>query len=203
MWEQGGRMSNKKFRKKLAILSLVACNALGLSACAPALNFKLATIAVSAAANDFFKRTDVNLLEKNNAAADYMSVPMKEFIDRTDVMIAEPLSQSDNKSITSPLGMKIAEDMSRRFSQLGFNVNMHQVVSDAQRERMHPAKTEGKFVFSGHYLRNNKSVNISLYVMNVQSSQIIASFDYTLPVTREIETLSNTLPRIFKVEPEY
>lgn len=190
-------------RRNLCVFTLCLGTALSLTACAPALNFKLATIGITAAANDFFKRTDVNLLEKNNAAADYMAVPMKEFIDRTDLIIAEPLSQSDNKAITSPLGMKISDEMSRRFSQLGFHMNVHQVVSDAQRERIHSASEDGKFIFSGHYLRGKKSVDIHLYVMNIKTSQIVAAFDYTIPVTREIESLSNTEPQIFKVEPDY
>lgn len=190
-------------RRNLCVFTLCLGTALSVTGCAPALNFKLATIGITAAANDFFKRTDVNLLEKNNAAADYMAVPMKEFIERTDVIIAEPLSQSDNKAITSPLGMKIADDMSRRFTQLGFSVDSRQVVSDAQRDRIRVAPQDGKFVFSGHYLRGKKHVDIHLYVLNDKTGQIVAAFDYTIPVTREIESLSNTLPQIFKVEPDY
>lgn len=189
--------------RNVFLTGLIVAVAPVLMSCDPVINFKLVTVGVSAAANGFFKRTDVNLLEKNYAAADYMATPMKEYIDRPDLIVIKPLTETDNGIISSPLGMKIPEDIGLRFTQLGFTVALNEVASGANSGLYAAPKVEPKFIFSGHYLRGKKTVDISLRVTDAKSGQVVSSFDYSIPVTREIESLSNTQTRIFKVEPNY
>lgn len=189
--------------RKFLMMGLVVAFVPVLISCDPVVNFKLVTVGITAAANGFFKRTDVNLLEKNYAAADYMATPMKEFIDRLDLIVIKPLTETDNGVISSPLGMKIPEDIGLRFTQLGFTVAMNEVAAGANAGLYSAPKVEPKFIFGGHYIRGKKTVDISLRVTDVKSGQVVSSFDYSIPVTREIENLSNTQTRIFKVEPDY
>lgn len=196
-------LEKSAWTKRLKTAGLIMVAAPVLMSCDPVVNFKLATVGISAAANGFFKRTDVNLLEKNYAAADYMATPMKEYIDRTDLIVIRPLTETDNGVITSPIGMKIPEDIGLRFTQLGFSVALNEVASGANAGLYPASKGEPKFIFGGHYLRGKKTLDISLRVTDAKSGQVVSSFDYAIPVTREIENLSNTPTRIFKVEPDY
>lgn len=174
-----------------------------LASCGTPMNFQLATAGIAAAANDFFKRTDVNLLEKNYAAADYMATPMKEYIDRTDLIAVRPLMQTDNVEITSPLGLKVSEDIGLRFMQLGFTVALNEVASGANAGLYAAPKSSPAFIFGGHYLRGRDNLDVHLRVTDAKTGQVVSAFDYAVPVTREIEELSNTPPRIFKIEPAY
>lgn len=174
-----------------------------LAGCGPVGNFKLVTMGVTAAANGFFERTDVNLKEKNYAVADYMAVPMREHIDRDDLIVIHPLTEADNGKITSPLGMMIPEEVGLRLMQLGFRVALHQVASDMNSEIYLAPKDEADFIFTGHYMRGKTKVDIVLRVKDVKTQEVVAAFEYALPLTREIQGLADTQPRIFKVAPSY
>lgn len=199
-------------RKKISVsirrwlLCVVSCACL--SACGLGGDFmtvKLLSAGVSATANDLFKRTDVNLKQKNYAAADYLESQMKGFVKKSDLIQMKALEESDHAGITSPLGTGMAEEIGLRFIQLGYDVSLAGVTT-RQNESV-PSVTasshKADFTCTGSYLRGRDVVDVHLRVIDNKSGQIVAQFDYALPITREIREKSQTQTRIFRVEPVY
>lgn len=166
---------------------------------------KLLSAGVSAAANDLFKRTDVNLKQKNYAAADYLESQMKGFVKKSHLIQMKALEESDHAGITSPLGMSMAEEIGLRFTQLGYGVSLSGVTT-RQNEGVQPSAAPSQkadFICTGSYLRGRDNVDVHLRVIENASGRIVAQFDYALPITREIREKSQTQTRIFRVEPVY
>ncbi len=191
----GGSMKLNNYILAFAVLSL-------LSSCGgEALSFKLASASIVAASNGFFSRTDVNLKEKNYAAADYLVGKIQPHINETQLILAVPLEEADHAGISSPLGSSIPEGIALRMIELGYNVNLHEVAPshDVALYPALPKNVAPDFILKGTYLPNSKDVDVFLRFIDVKSSRVIARFDYSLLLSREVRELSQTETRIFKV----
>lgn len=204
MREKTAIKSAGSYRKawRRGILALMLCPLL--VSCGEFAAVKLVSTGVGLTMNDVFRRTDVNLKEKNYAAADYMASQMQDFVRKqSDLIVFWPLTETDNGQITSPLGMNIPEEIGLRLAQLGYKVSVAEVASMANKGFYAPSKDEADFVFGGHYLRVRKAVNVHLRITNAKTGQVVASFDYSMPITSQIRRMSETPTQIFRVEPDY
>ncbi len=173
-----------------------------LSSCGnEALTFKAVTTSISAASYGVFSRPDVNLKAKNYAAADYLASQMSNYVDKNQLILAKPLEEADHAGISSPLGSSIPEGISLRFIELGYNVNLHEVAphNDAALYPALPSNVSPDFILKGTYLPDKNGVDVFLRIVDVKLSRVIARFDYSLPLSREVRELSKTPTRIFKV----
>ncbi len=178
--------------------------ALFLSACGTSLTFRAATLGVSAARYGVFSRVDVNLKEKNYAAADFLAVKVKDIIDFKDPILALPLVEADNIAISSPLGANISQGVGSRLADLGYNVNLNKTVIADENKSLYLKFKDNKdydFVLKGSYRYNNYKNNIDVFLIitDAKSSKIIASFNYSMPLSKEVKDLSKTQVKIFRI----
>ncbi|MDH5722704.1 MAG: FlgO family outer membrane protein [Alphaproteobacteria bacterium] len=179
-------------------LGSIALCALSISACGETQTFKLVTGITAATMHDVFKRTDVNLKAKNYAAADFIESRMNGIVRKQDSLALSPLVQSDNITMTSPLGHNIPEGIGLRLSELGYNVRLGDAINIGKPVEL--TSEASKFTLGGTYLRGKKNVDINLQVIENATGNLITRFEYQLPLNKEIRELSNTETRIFRVQ---
>ena len=188
----------KKFRH---LLSLSVSLTLLVSCGAEITTFKAVTAGLSAASYGVFSSPDVNLKEKNYAAADFLYTFLKDKVQHNDVILAQPLEEVDHAGITSPLGHSIPEGVGLRFIELGHNVQLHDVAM-AGNEGLYPVPAQGShadFTLKGTYSVQKKHVDVYLRVIDMKSRQVVARFDYQLLLSKEVKELAQTQTRIFRV----
>jgi hypothetical protein len=183
----------KAFRLPL----LAACAAFMLGGCTAAF--------MDTAARGIFPQEEVNMTAKNQAAADYMIQQAETFLTKGSTLVeAVPLRDVQQPDLPpARLGMMIPEQVGIRLAQLGYRMDLDQVLTSADRNFMRPAIRTGEeadYTLSGTYLRRRKDIYISLRIAGTQSGRVIASFDYTIPMNKEINQLSEPKTQIFRVQ---
>ncbi len=162
------------------------------------------------ATHGIFQDQEVNIAEKNYAAADYLVHQAQSFIQEQTIIKAGPLGEEYEPNITSRIGQLIPEQIGIRFSQLGYNVDLSEVMDDQQPANIGPldkshdrdrfiGRTPSTILLNGTYLRTGLDLQISVRMIDTGSGRVVAAFDYTLPMTNEIADLSEPRPRIYKV----
>lgn len=144
-----------------------------------------------------FLDQDVNLPQKNHAAADLLiSQAQSNLTNQTPIAVA-PLNELLQPEISSAFGAVITEQVGVRMSQLGYNVQLDYVTGYTDLQAATPEKPE--IILTGNYNPRRRDVAISLRMADLQSKRIIASFDYTVPRTREVEEMIKPQPRVFRL----
>ena len=185
--------------KRLRILTLVVL-ALGLQGCEQAAKSFASSLATTDALG-IFTSEDVNLTQKSYAAADYLVQQSRSYISRHDVIKPVTLTDQEEPRIHSMLGRRIPEQVGLRFSQLGYNVDLDEVTTGENNYLKPGQKRSPAFVLSGSYLRRPQELDVSLRMTELSSGRVIAVFDYTMPMNREIADLAKPETRIIKVTP--
>ena len=164
--------------------------------------YKLGAGFLHAVSSGMFLDPQVNLKEKNYAAADFLQSKFGKAVSLNHVIKALPLEELDHQGISSPLGRNISEGVGLRLSELGYSVLLQDVAShDNQDLYPHPTnEISPHFFLKGFYAVNNYGVDIILHLVNTQSNNVVARFDYTMILSREIKKLAQTSPRIFRVQ---
>ncbi len=185
--------------RKIAALVLL----LPLMACGDPFSFKLATIGIIATAEGVFKNPDINLKEKNFAAADYMASQLQRSkISYGSSIYALPLEEVDHAGITSEFGMKVPEGIGLRLIELGYNVQIHDVASGANAGLYLPPPQgiSPQYKMTGRYDVHNRDVDIYLRVIEVKTSRVVAQFDYAMALNKEMRDMSKTKPQAYRVK---
>ncbi|MFN3700922.1 MAG: hypothetical protein ACK4VI_05280 [Alphaproteobacteria bacterium] len=151
--------------------------------------------------NEYVFFRDVNLQERNYAAADYLSSITGATIDkRTTLLVPEPLLHANNTGMTSPFGTLVSEQVGVRFAQLGYRVHL----TDDRNPRTAspatiPAPNEGVSI-SGTYLPGGSHADIRLRLVERATGRVLGAFDYSLPVNREVSRLMKDQPTAFRIQ---
>lgn len=190
----------KKIYKSLFFLPL-----LFLSSCGDPLSFKLASIGVISTMEGVFKNPEINLKEKNYAAADYLASQLiHNKVGYSESIYIMPMEEVDHPGIGSELGLAVPEGIGLRLAELGYNVWLHDVAHGAN-AGLYPSPKQGampKYKMTGRYEveRNDKTVDVFIRVINTQNSKIVAQFDYDMPLNKELKDVSKTPARIYRVK---
>lgn len=187
-------------KKTLLALALFGAG-LSLSACGVT-RFEVVTGAISAATQGIFSDPKVNLREKNYAAADYLLQQSGNYLNRTGVIVAKPLVESDNPSAPSPLGRRISADVGGRLAELGFNMNLQEVAAPSDKSFYKATETVPEFMLTGSTLKKKDKIEVYLRLVENASQKIISSFNYTMPYDSELRKLSDADTQIFRVPPQ-
>lgn len=169
-------------------LLLCAC----LLACLPALSGCTATSVFTDRAHDFFLSEDVNLIEKNYAAADYLAGLTHATLSKYTPIEIGQLAHANKVGLSSAFGSLVPEQVGARMAQLGYTV--------VTPERGTAASTNRGAIITGTYLPNGPQADINLRIVNKQSGQIIGAFDYNVPINSEIGKLLEERPTATKVD---
>ncbi len=174
-----------------------------LVACGDPFTFKLASIGVIATMEGVFQNPKINLKEKNFAAADYMATQLQRSKVSYDANIhALPLEELDNPGISSEFGLHIPEGIGLRLIELGYNVWLHDVAhgGNAGLYQPPPKGSVPEYKMTGRYAVGDNDVSVYLRVISVKTSQVVAQFDYKMPLNKELRDLSKTPVQIFRVK---
>ncbi len=185
----------------LGNMCLIGLSALSLTGCfGEALTFKAVTAGISAAAHGVFSDPDVNLKEKNYAAADFLAVDMKGAVSPHDIIAVKPLEEADQPGITSAFGLSVPEGIGLRFSDLGYKVWLHEVATEGH-DNLYPVPPKGvkeRFQLGGRYLVRKDHVDVYLRVVDMKTGVAVSHFDYQMPLSLELKKLTKTQTRIFR-----
>ncbi|MBI1300820.1 MAG: hypothetical protein GC137_04085 [Alphaproteobacteria bacterium] len=186
--------SFNRFVTLTAFMSVVFLGACEISA------FKAVTAGVAAVSGGVFSNPDVNLKEKNYAAADFLASKIQDRIGPFAIIRAEPLQEADHIGITSPLGRAIPEGVGLRLADLGYRVQLHNVIPK-ENVALYPAPTsEAHYVLSGVYAVKKKHVDVILQVVDAKTGHSVGRFDYDLLLSSEVRHMAETEPSIVKVK---
>lgn len=155
---------------------LLLAAALLLSGCA-------ATALSEFSALDYFQG-DVNMAEKNYAAADYLISRARPFAPPGSSIKAVPLLDEEEPRLTAPLGREIPEQIGRRLGELGYNVDLISVATglDPAYQPAYPMTIhEPQFLLGGSYRRGASDIKVRLRLQETASGIERAAYDFTLP----------------------
>ncbi len=160
-----------------------------------------------------FTGDKADLTETSNAAADMMIQQVRLNLKHNEPIYIEPLMALNTKNVRSanglprdmpiapaavpmqpetdlapPFGTLISGQVAARFAQLGLNV------TGPAAPRNISSATLG-----GYYARAHGRVLVTLRLTNSSSGMLLASYDYSMPLTREIQDLMGTDQHSFRL----
>ena len=179
--------------RKFATIAATLCAALFGSGCTAAF--------LDTARHGIFVQEDTNFSEKNYAAADYLIQQAKGYVSKYAHIQALPLSDVNQPNMSSTFGKMVPEQIGVRLSQLGYQIDLEKVAISPDINYLRPADTSRKanFILSGTFMRARTDMNVSVRMIDTRNNQIVGVFDYTLPLTREINDLARPEPKIIRM----
>ncbi len=171
-----------------------------LASCGEVIAFKAASAGLLAVSQGVFSDPDVNLKEKNYAAADFLVGQVSKILKPTQMIDVRPLEEVDHAGITSPLGHKIPEGVGLRFAELGYSVDLHRVATEGNAGLYKRSGKAALYALSGTYAVRGKQVHVYLRLVSNKTGQVIGQFDYMMPMSSELRQLAQTQTRIYIVE---
>lgn len=190
-----GKRSN--FGLILLTASALSLSSLLLSGCGVT-NFQIATAGITAATQGLFSDPKVNLREKNYAAADYLVQQSGNYLNRTGAIEARSLAEADNPGAVSALGRKMTDDIGQRLAELGYNVNLQDVSSKA--DKGYYTSPAPEFILTGSYLKKKEKIEVYLRILDARTQRIISAFNYTMPYSSELRRLSDADTQIIRLK---
>ena len=151
---------------------------------------------------DYFQG-DVNLAEKNYAAADYLADRGKGFVKKEDGIKALPLLDEDEPRMETKFGRRIPEQIGERLNELGYNVDITGVatgVDPAFQATQQTVMSNPRYLLTGSYARKTSQINIRLRMQDAVTGQVRAMYDYALPRHGNVRKDSKAEPMIMKVD---
>jgi hypothetical protein len=148
-----------------------------------------------------FDRPDVNLTEKNYAAADYLMQAGANFVDRNDRIKAVALQNIAEPQLSTKIGRVIAQGVGERLQQLGYNVDIAEVSKLVENDIPYaaPAMNETPdFILTGTYHNAKSKLEVKLRLVDARTSRAVAQFDYAMPMSHEIQAMTRPKPRIIR-----
>ncbi|MGB4057191.1 MAG: hypothetical protein WBK77_03820 [Alphaproteobacteria bacterium] len=165
----------------------------------------LARVGGTAAVLNIFDRPDVNLAEKNYAAADYLMQAGGNFATKRDTIKAVALQNIAEPALTTRIGRVIAKQTGERLQQLGYNVDLTTVSTPIENDMPYAAPIaveQADFILSGTYRNEKSRVDVRLRLVDAKSGKSVAQFDYGLPMSHEIQKMTRPKPKIFRTTPQ-
>lgn len=170
-----------------------------------------------------FDTTRVNLTDTTYAATDMLAPQAKARITQNTPIRIAPLTDVATPHETTAFGNQVANQIGSRLVQLGYNVQSVAApplaLSDspavltpveksaAPRATQGPVKASvgrgGDCVVGGTYTRMKNTILVSLRIVQAPDQRIIAAYDYTMPLTGEIDKLSISADERRKRETEF
>lgn len=183
----------KQLQRSAVIVSLALAMPLSLAGCE--------TVLLGGAAGGLIAMQNgetINLTEMNYAVADYLAGQTLNILNKRTPIGLGVLSDAGEPQITSAFGRLVPEQIGTRLSQLGYNVQIE--YTDLFEGQKAPKMQTPKALLTGTYTSGIKETDVNVRLVNLTSGQIIGSFDYVVPMTKDMQTLIAAEPRIMRVE---
>lgn len=158
-----------------------------------------------------FDTTKVNLTENTYAAADMLAQQTQSRMTPQTPLRIAVLTDVTTPGETTAFGQQVANHLGSRFVQLGYNVHSvplppgmmaAQVNAEPMalnptggapqpiRTGIGPSSGKGDALVTGTYSRMQNAIHVNLKVLQGADQKIIAAYDYTLPMTRDLREVS-------------
>ncbi len=154
-----------------------------------------------AAALSIFERPNVNLAEKNYAAADYLMQAGANFADKRDDIKAVALQNIAEPRLSTRIGRVIAKQTGERLQQLGYRVDLEEVSVAVENDIPYAAPAPDRqpdYILTGTYRNSKSKVDVKLRLVDARNSRPVAQFDYGLPMSYEIQNMTRPKPKIIR-----
>lgn len=142
----------------------------------------------------FVRDKDVNMLDLNYAAADYLVGQARGSLTSTSLILTKPLKESQNELATSKFARLIPEQVAARMVQLGYKVK-----ATPRDDGTNKPETRRHFLLTGTYLVGASTVTVNLRLLDSETEQIMAAYDYVMPIDEDIDTLVKPEPTAMRV----
>lgn len=153
---------------------------------------------LQSAGNSIFLRQDVNLTEKNYAAADYLAGLTRQNVNISTPIYVGRLNHANQVGITSAFAAVVPEQVGARFAQLGYNIQMPDQGIYGYNAEL--GNSRG-VILTGTYLPNNTHADVSLRLIDNRNGRILGAFDYSIPINIEIAGLLEERPTTIRMAP--
>ncbi|MDD5326334.1 MAG: FlgO family outer membrane protein [Phycisphaerae bacterium] len=157
-------------------------------------------VLLAAAANNI-RLVDVNedvVTAANYKAAEYLIGKLPKDMPKTSPLLVASLVNVDDLSQSSTFGRMVSEQISSRFKQLGYTAMEMKLrttvfIKEGSGEFLLSrelsdisAKHNARAVVVGTYAAASDRVYLTVRVIDVTDSSILASYDYNIPMTRDV-----------------
>lgn len=173
-------MTKADLAKRVSLMALVAASPLMLQGCE--------AVAAGTAGTYINKKLDekppLTLTGYNYAAADMLASQSRNLISRQTLFETVPLVNIGEKPMGTGLGRVIVDQVSSRFTQLGY-----QVVPDNTLTGKRTASGKGA-VIGGTYAVVGKKILVNLRLQQAGGGKLLGAYDYEIPISREVRELT-------------
>lgn len=148
-----------------------------------------------------FQSRNINLVEKNYAAADYLADRAKNYVGHADTIRAMPLLDVGEPRIITRLGKEIPEQVGERLVQLGYQVDTSAVntnLAPSYAPTPQVVASRPGYILAGSYRDKGAVIDVSLTIKDAMTGQERAGFNYTLPHVGEVRKHANQAPAFQK-----
>ena len=153
----------------------------------------------TAGVNYIFDRPDIKKKKKSYAATDYMMQQGKNFVGLKDKVKVMPLRNLAEPQLSTRIGRVISKQVGERLQQLGYNVDMVHVSQNIENDFPYvdiEPTDHPDFVMSGTYYNDHSKLDVKLRLMNARTSALVGQFDYSMPMSWEIQRMTRPKPKI-------
>ncbi len=144
---------------------------------------------------------DVNLIERNYAAADYIIQQAKSYIGQYELIQVQHLTSLDHPKLRSDFDSIVPLQVGERLMQLGYRVDLSDVSQSADASYHANQGQSADHYLTGTYAKLSPGLQLNLRIVNRRTGNVIGSFSYQLPFNSDIEKLAEPKAQIFLMEP--
>ena len=136
------------------------------------------------------------------AAADMLAGQARHMINAQTMIEAAPLKNIGTTETTETLGRVIAEQVASRFVQIGYSVKQVEhgedmaAMSVAQKPNSSYRGVAKEATIGGTYVVVGGDILVHLSLFDNSTGRMLATYDYTMDMTRDLRTLSGAEPKI-------
>lgn len=157
-----------------------------------------------------FDTTKINLADSSYAAVDMLAQQTKSRMTAGTPLKIAVLTDVTTPNETTAFGQQVSSQLGSRFVQLGYNVQsvpMHPNMIEsaalspgaptplsgapqARQMGQQPSMGRGDALVTGTYTRMKDTLQVNLKILQAPDQKIIAAYDYSLPMTRDLRDIS-------------
>ena len=145
-----------------------------------------------------FAGEDARLLERNQAAADYIAQQAQGAITKNTPVKVGLLSDARDTAMTSAFGRFVPEQIGARLFQLGYNVHLDEVSPYLKSQSVNLG-TKSRVELTGTYLPGDADVQVNLRMVDHTLGRMIAFFDYSVPLNSQVDAMLEPQPAVFRM----
>jgi len=170
--------------------------------------FFVCLLAVAGCSTLFRPRApEPTMAELTYRAADMLSQQTQAVVTRESPLQIGHINDISRPNLSPPLGKAIAGQLAARFVQLGYSVAATSfdemnggapMVAPMPSSSPHydgayappPINAPATAILSGHYAVADDAVLVNLRLLDIAANKVLAAYDYTIPLTRDVKELS-------------